>query len=55
MRISAHVQHDAKTIQPFMSANIERFNLYVKHRNKCETVAKMQDRRVAKLRGNDLV
>ena len=36
-----------------MSGNIERLNLYKKHRNKCETVAKIQDTRVAKLWGND--
>jgi hypothetical protein len=55
MRISAHVQHDVKIMQPFMLANIERLNLHIKHRNKCETVAKIQDTRVAKLWGNDPV
>ena len=38
-----------------MSANIERLNLYTKHRNKRESVAKIQDTWVVKLWGNDRV
>lgn len=52
MRISIHARYDTKTIHPFISANIGRLNLRVKHKRKCEPTAKIRDAQVAKLRSN---
>jgi hypothetical protein len=50
-RISVHVQYDnKKAIQLIRSANTRMLNLHIKHSIKCETVADIQDRHVAKLR-----
>jgi hypothetical protein len=37
-------------MQPFRSANVGRLDLHIKHSTECETVAKIEDTRVAKLR-----
>jgi len=53
MMISAHVQYDTKTIKHFRLANIGRVSSYTKHSTKYETVAKFQDKQVAKLWSTD--
>jgi hypothetical protein len=53
MMILAHVQYGTKTIKHFRLANIGRLSLYTKHSTKCENVAMIQDKQVAKLRSTD--
>ena len=55
MKISAHVQHDTKTVQLSRSAKVGGLNLYIEHSTKSETVAKIQDKQVAKLWSNGYV
>jgi hypothetical protein len=54
-RILAHAQYDTKIIQLCSLANIGRLNLYSMHTTKCETVAKILGKEVAKLWSNDHV
>jgi hypothetical protein len=49
MRISANVQYGTETIQTFRLANVGKLNMYRKHDTKCAAVAKIQDKKVAKL------
>jgi hypothetical protein len=51
MRISAHV-HTGTKIYNLRLANIGRLNLYRKHSTIWETVAKIQDKRLATFRSN---
>jgi hypothetical protein len=44
-----------KNAQICRSANIRRLNLRIKRRTKCETVAKIQDKKVARLWSNEHV
>ena len=53
MMISSHVQYDTKPIKHMRMANRGRLNLYTKQSTRCETVAKIQDKLVAKLRSTD--
>lgn len=55
MRILSHVQHDAKTIPLFRSANIRRLNLHRKNSTECVTLTKIQEKQEAKSENNDLV
>jgi len=55
MWIYVYAQYDSKTTEHFQSVKVGRLKPHRKHRSRYETVAKIQDKQVAKIWSKDNV